>query len=157
MWKKIILIVLALIPVVVVVRLYFLGKDSQKMSPKMTGLKNGQLNGCPDKPNCVSSQAPDQDHKIEPIHYQGQSTDIINKLKKILNADEAFSITKQKADYIGARYISGFFGFIDDVEFHFPDEKKIIHIRSASRVGYNDLGANRKRLEKIRALLAESD
>jgi len=40
-------------------------------------------------------------------------------------------------------------GFVDDVEFFFPDTA-VIHMRSASRVGYSDFGANRKRLEKIR-------
>jgi uncharacterized protein (DUF1499 family) len=42
-------------------------------------------------------------------------------------------------------------GFVDDVEFFFPDSA-VIHMRSASRVGYSDFGVNRKRLEKIRQL-----
>jgi tetratricopeptide (TPR) repeat protein len=40
------------------------------------------------------------------------------------------------------------------VEFYFPEEKSgetVIHIRSASRIGYSDLGANRKRIERIRS------
>jgi uncharacterized protein (DUF1499 family) len=36
------------------------------------------------------------------------------------------------------------------VEFHFHDAAKTIHLRLASRVGYSDLGVNRKRVEKIR-------
>jgi uncharacterized protein (DUF1499 family) len=39
------------------------------------------------------------------------------------------------------------------VEFYFPKEK-VIHVRSASRLGYFDLGVNRKRVEQIRKLFA---
>jgi uncharacterized protein (DUF1499 family) len=42
-------------------------------------------------------------------------------------------------------------GFVDDVEFYFPDEP-IIHVKSASRIGYSDFGVNRERVEKIREL-----
>jgi uncharacterized protein (DUF1499 family) len=41
------------------------------------------------------------------------------------------------------------------VEFHFDDQAQLIHVRSASRVGYSDMGVNRRRIEAIRvALLA---
>ncbi len=43
--------------------------------------------------------------------------------------------------------------FVDDVEFLFDDETKTIHFRSASRTGYGDLGANRRRMEEIRSLI----
>ncbi len=42
-------------------------------------------------------------------------------------------------------------GFVDDVEFLLDDSKKVIHVRSASRLGKSDLGINRKRIETIRA------
>ncbi|MCA9019441.1 MAG: DUF1499 domain-containing protein, partial [Planctomycetaceae bacterium] len=32
--------------------------------------------------------------------------------------------------------------------------QNVIHVRSASRVGYSDLGVNRKRIEAIRNLFA---
>ena len=41
------------------------------------------------------------------------------------------------------------FGFPDDVEFLFDDEKKVIHFRAAARLGYFDMVVNRKRMEKI--------
>jgi len=37
-----------------------------------------------------------------------------------------------------------------DSRFLFSDEEKIIHVKSASRTGYSDLGANRKRVERLR-------
>ena len=45
--------------------------------------------------------------------------------------------------------------FIDDVEFYFPESEALIHLRSASRTGYWDLGVNRKRVEEIRSRFEE--
>ena len=39
--------------------------------------------------------------------------------------------------------------YVDDVEFYINEKNKIIHFRSASRIGYSDLGVNRKRMEEI--------
>ena len=44
-------------------------------------------------------------------------------------------------------------GFVDDVEFLLDEDAKVIHVRSASRLGESDLGVNRKRIETIRAKL----
>ena len=41
-------------------------------------------------------------------------------------------------------------GFVDDVQFLLDERARVIHVRSASRVGYWDLGVNRKRMEAIR-------
>ena len=59
-------------------------------------------------------------------------------------------------NYIRAEFVSKIFRFVDDVEFYFPDKKSeelLIHVRSASRVGYSDLCVNRKRIEQIRRKL----
>ena len=58
-------------------------------------------------------------------------------------------ITKDER-YIHAEFRSEWFRFVDDVEFCFDEQKNIIHVRSASRVGYSDFGVNRKRVEDIR-------
>jgi len=52
--------------------------------------------------------------------------------------------------YLHAEFTSTFFRFVDDVEFLLDDGKKLIHVRSASRVGYYDFGVNRSRVEEIR-------
>ena len=53
-------------------------------------------------------------------------------------------------DFIRAEFVSAIFRFVDDVEFYLDDRKKVIHVKSASRVGYSDLGVNRRRVENIR-------
>jgi uncharacterized protein (DUF1499 family) len=64
-------------------------------------------------------------------------------------------IITEKDDYIHAEYTSALFRFVDDVELYFDKAKKIIHVRSASRVGYGDMGVNRKRVEELRALFSK--
>jgi len=48
--------------------------------------------------------------------------------------------------------MSKVFKFVDDVELR-DAGKGVVHIRSASRVGYSDRGENKKRVERIRAAL----
>jgi uncharacterized protein (DUF1499 family) len=60
------------------------------------------------------------------------------------------SIITKKDNYIHATFKSRIFRFVDDVEFYFDDKEKIVHFKSASRVGHSDLGVNRKRMEEIR-------
>ncbi|MFT6777898.1 MAG: hypothetical protein ACI9J4_001338 [Paraglaciecola sp.] len=120
--------------------------------PKL-GVNNGQLMLCPDKPNCVNSQATDVEHFIPPIHFIGTRQDAQDRLLQILKSIERTNIIVTEKDYIQVEFTSKVFRFVDDVEFYFPStktEKLTINIRSASRLGHSDLGANRKRIENIR-------
>jgi len=60
-------------------------------------------------------------------------------------------IVTENDTYLHVECKSAMMGFVDDVEFYFPQEK-VIHVRSASRLGYSDLGVNRKRVEQLREL-----
>jgi uncharacterized protein (DUF1499 family) len=59
-------------------------------------------------------------------------------------------IVTDHGNYIRAECASLIFRFTDDVEVYFDDKQKLIHVKSASRIGYSDLGVNRRRVEKIR-------
>ena len=109
-----------------------------------------KLTPCPSSPNCVSSLSDDRKHAIEPLQYTGSRDEARNRLVDILDKQAAARVTINEADYIHAEFRSQIFRFVDDVEFLFSDEEKIIHVKSASRIGYSDLGANRKRVEWIR-------
>ena len=54
-------------------------------------------------------------------------------------------IATQEDDYIHAVFTSRLFRFKDDVEFYIDAAAEQVHFRSGSRVGYSDMGANRKR------------
>jgi uncharacterized protein (DUF1499 family) len=60
-------------------------------------------------------------------------------------------ITSATENYLSAECTSGIFGFVDDLELQLRPDQSEIAIRSASRVGRSDLGANRKRVELLRA------
>lgn len=123
--------------------------------PKL-GIDNGQLSPCSSKPNCVNSQATDEKHYIDPIVTSETSSEVKKHILEILNKFRNTTIIETENNYIRAEFTSTVFHFVDDVEFYFPDiesKEMIIYARSASRIGYSDLGVNRKRIEKIRSKL----
>lgn len=119
--------------------------------PENLGIHNGRLTDCPSKPNCISSQAEDEKHVLTPFRYQGEKKAAFERLKKIIRSVERMTIVAETDNYVHIECKSKIMGFVDDLEFFFPKEK-IIHIRSASRIGYSDLGVNRKRVEYLREL-----
>jgi uncharacterized protein (DUF1499 family) len=62
------------------------------------------------------------------------------------------NIVTEQALYIHAEFTSAVFRFIDDAEVYIDDNQKVIHFRSAARLGYYDFGVNRQRMETIRQL-----
>jgi uncharacterized protein (DUF1499 family) len=52
--------------------------------------------------------------------------------------------------YLHAECSSALFGFVDDLECLLDAEAGVIHLRSAARMGYSDLGVNRRRIETLR-------
>ena len=120
--------------------------------PKL-GIDSGRLKPCPDTPNCVSSLAADEQHFIEPIMVSANPEETRDIILKSLDEFSRVKVIEAQANYIHAEFTSMIFRFVDDVEFYFPASESgvvRIDIRSASRVGSSDLGANRKRMEAIR-------
>lgn len=124
--------------------------------PADLGVKNGNLKAPPSSPNAVSSQATGGYHRIAPLAYGGSQEQAMKALKAIIENAPNTRIVETKPDYLYAEYTSALMGFVDDVEFYFPANARIIHVRSASRLGHSDLGANRKRIETIRARLVQA-
>lgn len=119
--------------------------------PETLGLQNGQLPPCPDSPNCVSTSDTDSLHGMEPIAFSGTSAEAHDQLIAILSAETNATILTDQPDYIHAEFRSPLLQFVDDVEFHINTDANQIEFRSASRLGYSDLGANRQRMEAISA------
>jgi uncharacterized protein (DUF1499 family) len=108
------------------------------------------LPDCPDKPNCVSSQASDKAHAIEPFTYTGTAVDAMRRLRSALAEEKRVTVVTEQDNYLHIEARSLVFRFVDDVEFLMDTSHKLIHVRSAARTGYSDLGVNRRRVERIR-------
>lgn len=112
-----------------------------------------QLAPCPSSPNCVSTQARDQQHAIAPLEYRRPRAEAKQALKTAVLSLPRTKLVEEDDAYLHFEFTSLLLRFVDDVEFLFDDQSKTIHFRSASRIGYGDFGANRRRMEEIRRLL----
>ncbi len=150
MWSKWYWLIPALM-VLPIVALYVLSFTASR--PSNLGVTAGKLAPCPDSPNCVSTQADDEGHRIAPIPFTGTTADAMTKIKQALAALPRARIIMESADYLHVECTSLIFRFVDDVEFYIDEPNQVIHARSASRVGRGDLGVNRQRMDAIRAAL----
>jgi uncharacterized protein (DUF1499 family) len=116
--------------------------------PSNLGVKDGKLAACPSSPNCVSSQTDDRQHGIAPLAFSGDAVTAMQRLAGVIAAIPRTQVIQNKADYLYVEFSTPLMGFVDDVEFYC--DGKAIQVRSASRLGYSDLGVNRKRIEAIR-------
>ncbi len=107
------------------------------------GLEDGRLKPCPKSPNCVSSEAPGRD--LAP--FAPADGDGWEHLRRVI-ISQGGSIEAEDAGYLHATFRSRVFGFVDDLECRMDGD--VIHVRSASRTGWWDLGANRRRVERLR-------
>jgi len=114
-----------------------------------------KLPPCPDSPNCVASQSPDEAHYIAPLSYQGELAQAREALLSIIQSMARANIVTAEDNYIHAEFTSLVFRFVDDVEFYLNADNKTIEVRSASRKGHYDFGVNRNRVEAIRKQLSE--
>ncbi|MGR8933952.1 MAG: DUF1499 domain-containing protein [Gammaproteobacteria bacterium] len=106
---------------------------------------------CPNSPNCVSSQATDAGHVIAPFKFTVAAESAWEALKNALRSQTRTVITADTGESLHAEASSLIFRFVDDIDALLDREAQLIHIRSASRTGYYDLGVNRKRIEALRS------
>mgnify|MGYP001791108270 FL=1 len=119
------------------------------------GITDNHLTPCPTSPNCVVSQNGDKKHAIESIPYHIDREQAKKTLLKVLTVVPRTEVVEETDNYIHALSKSRIFKFIDDVEFYFPEDENVIHVRSASRVGESDLGVNRTRMQQIRLAMQD--
>ncbi|MDD2308601.1 MAG: DUF1499 domain-containing protein [Desulfuromonadaceae bacterium] len=116
--------------------------------PNNLGAKGGLLTACPSSPNCVSSQVDDKKHRIAPLTFSGDPEAAFARLKLALGGRSDTTMVEEKPGYLRVELRTAL--FVDDGEFLLDRAQKVIHVRSASRLGYSDLGKNRSRMEAIR-------
>lgn len=115
------------------------------------GRVDGRLAPCPSTPNCVCSEDPAEGAAIPALAFEGDPDVALASLVEHLRARPRVELVRIEADYVHAVFTSALFRFPDDVEFRLDRGASVIHVRSASRIGRSDLGANRRRVESLRA------
>ncbi len=124
--------------------------------PGNLGARGGRLAPCSDSRNCVSTQATDPEHRIEPIRFAGPPDQAIERVKTALASLPRVRIIEERGAYLHAEVTSLIFRFVDDVEFLVDPGTQLIHFRSASRAGRSDFGVNRRRMEEFRKAFESS-
>ena len=131
-------------------------------APSDLRVQDGRLKAPSTTRNSVSSQAglhPDSPMlryaDIAALPADGADAQVaMGRLLKVLQAMPGVRITVQDADYVRAEATTTVLGFVDDLEFWFNPANNAIDLRSASRLGREDFGVNRKRIEHVRAAYA---
>jgi uncharacterized protein (DUF1499 family) len=130
-------------------------------APTDLGLKNGQLKPPNNSPNSVSSQAarhPSHPFRayadITPLAYTGDGAAAFARAVAIVKAMPGTTVVEEKPGYLYAQCQTRWLKFVDDLELALDETARVIHVRSASRLGEGDMGVNRKRVEAIRAAMA---
>ena len=154
---KIALFVLALVVALVVAAAQF-GMLSGRR-PADLGVKDGRLKPPSFTRNSVSSQADAHaDHpqrgyaNIEPLPSKRLSaTDSLQVLERVLSGMPGITVIERRPEYLYAQAQTRWLKFVDDLEFWTNPTTGVIELRSASRLGREDFGVNRQRIESIRS------
>lgn len=112
-----------------------------------------RLAPCPSSPNCVSTESQDERHAITPLRYHRSRGEAKEVVKQAVLSLPRTRLVDEEESYLHFEFTSLLLRFVDDVEFVFDDETRTIQFRSASRIGYGDLGVNRRRMEEVRRLV----
>ncbi len=130
--------------------------------PSDLGPTNGKLKPPSTTKNSVSSQAafyPDHPMRayaeVAPFKYSRDGAAALAKLRAIVESMDGAKIVRPEPLYLHVEFTSKWFKFVDDVEFLVDEEASVIHVRSAARVGREDFGVNRARVEAMRARFSQ--
>jgi len=142
------------IPVVgLVFFLAILSIVSRKKPP--AGLVGVRLRPCSSRPNCVCSEDKDLPSYVKPLAFSGTADGSWEKAKGII-CEMGGKIVREDDCYLWATFSTRLFRFMDDLELRMDEENKLIHVRSGSRVGYSDMGVNKRRVEDFRVRLGRN-
>ena len=128
--------------------------------PADMGVREGKLKVPSTRPNSVSSQAALwTGHSqlayasIAPLAVAGDGATAMARVRSLVESTPGARVVQGDAGYLRAEFTTPLMRYTDDVEFWFDAAAGVVQVRSASRLGYSDRGANRARVEALRARL----
>nr|WP_240474063.1 DUF1499 domain-containing protein [Salinivibrio socompensis] len=114
--------------------------------------KHPPVTACGDSPNCVSTADTRKKFQLAPLYIANDSVTFSTIVAHIAAMPRAEVVTSQD-NYAHLRFTTKVLRFVDDVEVSLAGNQ--LALRSASRIGYYDFGANRQRAEAIRQRLTD--
>jgi uncharacterized protein (DUF1499 family) len=130
---------------------------NNNMAPKNLGVTNGQLAPMPKSPNAASSQSNEEYYKVEPLKMKADLETTKEALLKAVDAYGNGEVKINEDNYIYVVFTTSTMKYKDDLEFYINIEDGLVHYRSASRVGYSDMGLNRERYNAIAKFYNEDE
>jgi uncharacterized protein (DUF1499 family) len=112
-----------------------------------------EIKTCPDSPNCVSTMVSSTKHRMDPWAYSGEKEALMKTVKDKVLSEHRVELKDSGVDYFHFVFTTPFMRFKDDVWMYFDDTNKKVHFKSASRLGYSDMGLNKKRMKRLKSLI----
>lgn len=131
---------------ITILLLFFFNQNTMNTNP---------LKVCPESPNCVCTIDSNAKKKMTPLTFKGTAKEAQTAMKEMIDKMPRTKLLEEKENYLHFEFKTFWGGFKDDIEFYFDAPANKIEFRSASRVGYSDLGANKRRMEKVSKLWKE--
>jgi len=153
------LIIISLVVFIVLIISTIIGSrwyNAEYTGAKSLGLIQGQLTECSKSPNCVSSQTTQRSKYIAPINASDTPELTWLMLRDVVDKMPQALLITENENYRHYQFTTPVMGFIDDVELLFDRTGMLIQVKSASRVGQSDMGANRNRVKLLRESLDEA-
>ena len=116
------------------------------------GVVDGDLARCKSAGNCVTSSAADR-NAIPPLPFTATSESQWQLLLDTVASLPGYKLVKREGDYAHFEARTPLMNYRDDLELLWHRDANQVAIRSASRLGIKDLGANNARVTVIRTLL----
>ena len=125
------------------------------MDAKRVDSVKQRLRDCPNRPNCVSTLATRTWQRAEPLRFDCPTQRAIDIVATVMSSLPRTRVIERDDNYLHATCTSRWLRFVDDVEFIADPTQNCLHFRSASRLGYSDLGVNRRRMTLVSQRLLE--
>ena len=97
----------------------------------------------------MSSLASDRLHRVEPFAYEGDVNAALARLKVLVQAVPRSRVEAERPGWMHATFRSWLFGFVDDLYVKASPDGRL-DLWCGARLGWGDLGVNRRRVEALR-------
>ncbi|BCS87262.1 DUF1499 domain-containing protein [Pseudodesulfovibrio sediminis] len=120
------------------------------------GYKDGVFAACMEKnDDCISSQSPNEEFRIEPFAAQGETDIVMVDLTRSIESIFGSKVIAVEGNYLRAEFRSTIMRTMDDAEFYYDKDAHVIQIHAMSRGDLFDFEGNRERLEELRQIFSQ--